>query len=61
MAAVEVARSEAVAAVLLEAEEKAVATEGGVKGVVTEAKEVRGARGKEVEVMAPEALGRVGG
>ena len=61
MAAVEVARSEAVAAVLLEAEGKAVATEGVVKGVVKEAKVVRGALGKEVEVMAPEALGRVGG
>ena len=61
MAAVEVARSEAVAAVLLEAEEKAVATEGVVKGVVKEAKVVRDALGKEVEVMAPEALGRVGG
>ena len=61
MAVVEVARSEAVAAVLLEAEGKAVATEGVVKGVVKEAKVVRGALGKEVEVMAQEALGRAGG
>ena len=61
MAVVEVARSEAVAAVLLEAEGKAVATEGVVKGGVKEAKVVRGALGKEVEVMAPEALGRAGG
>ena len=57
----EVARSEAVAAVLLEAEGKAVATEGVGQGVVKEAKVVRGALGKEVEVMAPEALGRAGG
>ena len=37
------------------------ATEGVVKGVVKEATVVRGALGKEVEVMAPEALGRAGG